>query len=80
MLTTLIGLGLDPGQLDPSLFREWPAFSSPNWQAEAMTPDPFGLDFLRQCLLVEPGEQARSCGLLLCTLTSIQNSLVATSS
>jgi hypothetical protein len=56
MLTTLIGLGLDPGQLGPSLFRQWPAFSSPNWQAEAITPDPFRLEFLRQCLLIEPGE------------------------
>ena len=56
MLTTLIGLGLDAGNLDPSLFHQWPAFSDPNWQSEAITPDPFGLDFLRQCLQVKPGE------------------------
>lgn len=58
MLTTLIGLGLDPGKLDPSLFRQWPSFTNPNWQAEAITPDPFGIDFLRQCLQIEPGEES----------------------
>ena len=56
MLTALIGLGLDPGKLDPALFCQWPAFSNPNWQAEAITPDPFGIDFLYQCLKIEPGE------------------------
>jgi hypothetical protein len=57
MLTTLIGLGLDPGKLDPSLFSQWPSFTNPNWQAEAITPDPFGIDFLRQCVQKEPGEK-----------------------
>ncbi|KAM0702270.1 hypothetical protein Q7P35_011180 [Cladosporium inversicolor] len=66
MLTTLIGLGLDPGNLDPSLFHQWPAFSDPNWQAEAITPDPFGLDFLRQCLQVEP--EFAGCDLLMTNL------------
>lgn len=56
MLTTLIGLGLDPGSLDPSLFRQWPAFSNSDWESEAITPDPFGIDFLRQCLQIEPGQ------------------------
>jgi hypothetical protein len=55
MLTILIGLGLDPGKLDPVSFRQWPSFSNPNWLDEAMTPDPFGIDFLRQCLQIEPG-------------------------
>ncbi|GAB7332284.1 hypothetical protein MBLNU13_g04120t2 [Cladosporium sp. NU13] len=63
MLTALIGLGLDPGKLDPALFCQWPAFSNPNWQAEAITPDPFGIDFLRQCLQVEP--EFAGCDLLM---------------
>lgn len=58
MLTTLIGFGLDPGKLDPSLFSQWPSFTNPNWQAEAITPDPFGIEFLRQCLQIEPGEES----------------------
>lgn len=58
MLTTLIRLGLDPGKLDPSLFRKWPSFTNPSWQAEAITPDPFGIEFLRQCLQIEPGEES----------------------
>ena len=56
MLTTLIGLGLDPGKLDPTLFNQWPRFSNPDWQAEAITPDPFGIDFLRQCLQTDRGK------------------------
>jgi hypothetical protein len=54
-LTTLLGLGLDPGAMDHSLFQSWPRFSDPNWQSECLTPDPFGVEFLRRCLQVEPG-------------------------
>jgi hypothetical protein len=55
VLSDLIRLGLDPGAMDLSFFHKWPRFSDPNWLSEGQTPDPFGTDFLRQCLEVDPG-------------------------
>ena len=77
MLTILLELGLDPGKLDPALFNQWPPFTNPNWQAEAITPDPFGIDFLRQCLQKEPGEASYAAYLMGIMLTSMQSLPVA---
>lgn len=55
VLSDLLRLGLDPGAMNPTFFHKWPRFSDPNWLSEAHTPDPFGVDFLRQCLEIHPG-------------------------
>lgn len=77
MLTTLLEFGLDPGKLDPTLFNKWPPFTNPNWQAEAITPDPFGIDFIRQRLQKEPGEASYAAQWMGILLTSMQRLLVA---
>lgn len=56
MLDCVLELGLEPGALDATYFQKWPAFSNPNWLDETIIPDPFGIDFLRQCLQKEPGQ------------------------
>lgn len=55
LLTKLIRFGLGPGNVDPTYFHEWPRFADPNWQDECITPDPFGVYYIRTCLQVDSG-------------------------
>lgn len=66
MLETLLGLKIDPGDFDSSLFQnEWPESCNPGWQSEALTPDPMFVKFIGECVRRSQGSSSQRCCLVM---------------